>query len=134
MASIVDYKVKYYKRYKIFLFILHKFIKYQIVKNIVSRNSRGVWFKQNHHSKFRGCFGNVVLLTLFKNCRNTCEWKNVVEIRVVLFKQWKLLFKQRYQTDPISITQFSKFVNPTTIQFIWFCSHNSIFITQNSKN
>ena len=30
--------------------------------------------------------GNVVLLTLLKFYGNTCEWKSVVEIRIVLFK------------------------------------------------
>ena len=33
----------------------------------------------------------------------------------------------------IFITKFSKFVDSTTIKLVWFCSHNSIFITQNSK-
>ena len=44
----------------------------------------------------KGPFGNVVLITLFKCCENTYEWKSVVKIRVLLFKQIKLLFKQRY--------------------------------------
>ena len=48
----------------------------------------------------KGMFANVVLVTLFKCCVNMCRWKSVVEIRVVLFKQRKLLFKQRYQIDP----------------------------------
>ena len=39
-------------------------------------------------------FGNVVLVFF----RNTCGWKSVVEIHVVLFKQRKLLFKYSYQT------------------------------------
>ena len=44
--------------------------------------------------------GNIVLLTLLKFYENTCGWKGIVEIRVVLFKQRKLLFKQHNQTDP----------------------------------
>ena len=43
-----------------------------------------------------GMFGKVVLVTLFKCCENTCGWKNIVKICIVLFKQRKLLFKQRY--------------------------------------
>ena len=37
--------------------------------------------------------------------------KNVVEIRVVLFKQQKLLFKQRYQTDPVFPNNQAKYVH-----------------------
>ena len=29
-----------------------------------------------------------------------CEWKNVIEILIMLFKQRKLLFKQHNQTPP----------------------------------
>ena len=58
-------------------------------------------------------FGNVILVILFKCCGNTCWWKkNVVEIRVVLFKQQKLLFKQRYQTDPVFPNNQAKYVHP----------------------
>ena len=55
---------------------------------------------------FKGSFGNVILVTLFKCCENTYGRKSIVEIRIVLFKQRKLLFKQhkqtptKYQTDP----------------------------------
>ena len=31
-------------------------------------------------------FGNIVLVILFKYCKNTREWKSVVEIHAVLFK------------------------------------------------
>ena len=41
-----------------------------------------------------GLFGKILLVTLFKYCGNTGRLKSVVEIRVVLFKQRKLLFKQ----------------------------------------
>ena len=51
-------------------------------------------------SDSKGSFGNIVLVTLFKYCGNTYEWKSIVEILVVLSKQWKLLFKQYNQTDP----------------------------------
>ena len=37
--------------------------------------------------------------------------KNVVEIRVVLFKQQKLLFKQRYQIDPVFPNNQAKYVH-----------------------
>ena len=37
--------------------------------------------------------------------------KNVVEIRVVLFKQQKLLFKQRCQTDPVFPNNQAKYVH-----------------------
>ena len=37
--------------------------------------------------------------------------KNVVEIRVLLFKQQKLLFKQRYQTDPVFPNNQAKYVH-----------------------
>ena len=47
--------------------------------------------------KIEGPFGNVILVTLFKCCENTCGGKTVVEIHIVLFKQKKLLYKQRYQ-------------------------------------
>ena len=52
--------------------------------------------------KIEGPFDNVILVILFKCCENTCGWKTVVEIRVVLFKQ-------RYQTALeffIIVTQF----------------------------
>ena len=45
-----------------------------------------------------GPFGKRFLVTLFKYCENTCGWKSVMEIRVVVFKQQKQLFKQQYQT------------------------------------
>ena len=48
----------------------------------------------------KGTFGNVVLIMLFKCCENTCGWKSIVKISVVLFKQRKLLFKQHNQTSP----------------------------------
>ena len=51
-----------------------------------------------------GMFGNVVLVTLFKYCENTCGWKSIVKIRIVLFKQRKLLFKQCYLTGLGSLT------------------------------
>ena len=44
----------------------------------------------------KGRFGNVVLVFF----GNTCEWKSVVKIHVVLFKQRKLLFKYSYQKPP----------------------------------
>ena len=48
-----------------------------------------------------GSFGKRLLVTLFKCCENIGGLKIIVEIRVVLFKHWKLLFKQQYQTGPI---------------------------------
>ena len=44
----------------------------------------------------KGRFGNVVLVFF----GNTCGWKSVVKIHVVLFKQRKLLFKYSYQKPP----------------------------------
>ena len=44
----------------------------------------------------KGRFGNVVLVFF----GNTCGWKSVVKIHVVLFKQWKLLFKYSYPKPP----------------------------------
>lgn len=35
--------------------------------------------------KIKDLFGNVVQLSLFKYCENTCEWKSVLKIRIVLF-------------------------------------------------
>ena len=43
--------------------------------------------------QIKGVFSNVILVTLFKCCENTCELKNVVKICIILFKQQKLLFK-----------------------------------------
>ena len=37
--------------------------------------------------------GKRFLVMLFKCYENKCGWKSVVEIHVILFKQWKLLFK-----------------------------------------
>ena len=37
------------------------------------------------------------LVTLFKYCGNMCEWKNVMEICIVLFKQLFLLSIQQCQ-------------------------------------
>ena len=31
--------------------------------------------------------GNVILIKLFKYCENICEWKYIIKIRVILFKQ-----------------------------------------------
>ena len=42
-------------------------------------------------------FGNVVLVTLFVFFENTSGWKKCVEIRVMLFKNWKHVFKHMYQ-------------------------------------
>ena len=56
-------------------------------------NSLPWWTSQYIFLTIKGSFGNVVLVMLFKYCRNTRGWKSVVEISVVLFKQRKLLFK-----------------------------------------
>ena len=37
--------------------------------------------------KKKDLFGNVILITLFKYCGNTCRWKSIVKISIVLFKQ-----------------------------------------------
>ena len=47
-----------------------------------------------------GPFGKRFLVILFKCCGNTCGLKSIVKIRVIVFKHWKLLFKQQYQTPP----------------------------------
>ena len=44
-------------------------------------------------------FDNVILVMFLKYYKNTCGWKSVIEMHIVLFKQRKLLFKQRYQPD-----------------------------------
>ena len=55
-----------------------------------------VWSLPSHHLfpayNEKGSFGNIVLVMLFVFFRNTYKWKNI-EIRVILFKHWKLLFK-----------------------------------------
>ena len=58
-------------------------------------------------SEINSPFGNVVLVMLFKCYGNICKWKSVVEKRVVLYKQWKLLFKKHNQTDPKSLFGFT---------------------------
>ena len=89
----------------------HGMFEYYIFVTYVSKISKLVLFVPINEqistsiSKIKDLFNNVVLVTLFKYYRNTCGWKSVVEIRVMLFKQRKLLFKQRYQTDP----KFSSF-------------------------
>ena len=89
----------------------HGMFEYYIFVIYVSRISKLVLFVPINEqistsiSKIKDLFNNVDLLTLFKCYGNTCEWKSVVEIHVMLFKQRKLLFKQRYQTDP----KFSSF-------------------------
>jgi len=47
----------------------------------------------------KGPFGNVVLVTLFEFFGNTCGWKSV-KIRIMLFKNWKHVFKHMYQMTP----------------------------------
>ena len=89
----------------------HGMFEYYIFVIYVSRISKLVLFVPINEqistsiSKIKDLFNNVDLLTLFKCYGNTCGWKSVVEIHVMLFKQRKLLFKQRYQTDP----KFSSF-------------------------
>lgn len=48
----------------------------------------------------KGPLGNAVLATLFKYGRNMCKRKSVIQIRVIMFKQQKLLFKKHNQTPP----------------------------------
>ena len=89
----------------------HGMFEYYIFITYVSRISKLVLFVPINEqistsiSKIKDLFNNVVLVTLFKCYGNMCGWKSVIEIHVMLFKQWKLLFKQRYQTDP----KFSSF-------------------------
>ena len=57
--------------------------------NIVTRHSVTIALQNsllvNHSSgEMKSSFGNVILVTLFKCCGNTCEWKSVVKICVVL--------------------------------------------------
>ena len=40
----------------------------------------------SHVPTIKSTFFNVVLVTLFKCCENTCRWKSVVKICVILFK------------------------------------------------
>ena len=39
---------------------------------------------------------NNLLVLLFKCCENMYGLKNGIEIRIMMFKYWKLLFKQQY--------------------------------------